>query len=88
MKLKTKLYLLQPRNPDAGPWDGYDVAVGMIVRAFTKKQARHLAAARAGAETFNAGGSNPWLSPKLVSCERLWSSRGDEQVVLRDFRNG
>lgn len=88
-----KIWLLQPINPNAGPWSPwYDKAFGFVVRADTEAEARAIADRNGGDE---CGGyvrweepmkraHQPWLDPTLASCVEL-TGEGESEVVLRDF---
>lgn len=79
-----KLWLLSPRTDlpnDNNPWQGYDRAVGFVIRARNESMARKLASEESGAE-------NPasWLDPACSRCERLLDA-GEPGVILRDFNS-
>ena len=60
----------------------YDCTNGVIVRAKTEEEARHLASKVRGDE-----GREVWLNEKYSTIEII-KSRGASEVILRDFRAG
>jgi len=72
--------------------DGYDEAMGFLVRARSEKHARKLAA---GLDEHGVGehggpgdeGHEAWLDGKQTSCETL-PVLGPAGVLMRDFKAG
>lgn len=81
-----KLYILKPKDPNAGPWKPwYDKAFGFVVRASSPAKARKIADSEAGDENREAGQPHhPWLDPALSTCIEL-RPVGKPGLVLRDF---
>lgn len=76
-----KLWLLKPKNDEH--WDpGYDKAHGFVIRADSERQARELAASKAGYE-----GKEAWFRPQYSTCFEL-TVEGPAGVILRDFWDG
>jgi hypothetical protein len=83
-----RLWLLQPKEPGKGPWAGYDVAEGFVIRAETEAQARRMAQEHGGDECSWWPARHPtWLNEELTTCTPL-AEDGEAGVILRDFSAG
>lgn len=76
-----KLWILKPIDDSVSPFDGWDVALGFVVRARGEKAARLWADGQAG------DSKGAWINPSKTTCEELTSS-GVAGIVIRDFKNG
>ena len=76
------LWLLRPKNPDAGIWQDWDISEGFIVRAEDKASARRLASEEAGGE-----GADVWLNDSVTRCLHL-TDAGPAGVLMCDFHAG
>jgi hypothetical protein len=91
--MKQNLYLLTPKDPDAGPWrPWYDTADGFVIRAWGRRRARHFAALASGDEDKSLSldekrNHSVWLDSSLVEAIEIATDvEGEEGIVLRSFR--
>lgn len=89
-----KLWKLDPGREDMPPWNQYDTAESIVVRAETEKRAREIADDNAGCERFceieymgEQRTCNSWLEKEITSCVEL-KPEGDEGIVIIDFNAG
>ena len=86
--LKARTNTTKTDNP-WNPW--YDKAFGFVVSARTEEEARRIANDNGGDEcgqvkhTVYRTGGDPWLDPKLSTCEPL-KAPDTAEVIFRDLR--
>ena len=84
-----KLWILRPQEnlpADDDPWiPWYDKCFGMVIRAKNEETARARAHGVSGSERHEHENVAPWLEEKYSSCKEL-TGRGDEEVILLDYR--
>jgi hypothetical protein len=79
----VKLWLLQPRDDKAIPWQDWwnGACFGMVVVARTEEEAREIASKEAEWEQADA-----WLYPKFSSCQEVQIDQLSPQVLLKDVK--
>ena len=85
-----KLWLLRPVDSDSGPWDPwYDRVFGFVIRAETPGEARAIAQAGGGSETYSWKGREKvsvpaWTDSRFSTCEEL-TADGEPGIIIKDL---
>ena len=93
-----KLWILKAKEDlpsDDNPWDPwYDKCFAMVIRAKSEIRARGLAHDYAHAEKAGqflnqtiAHTTSPWTDSKYSTCDILYSSKGEETLIIQDVAN-